>query len=291
MDYQGRAQNHIQAAEKALGRNALSNFLSGGSKLDEAIEEYEKAVNLLRMAKNHDLAGQIYIKLAECHLANSDNYCADNNYVLAASTSKKTDSQKYAELTQEAIRLYSEAGRFIMAAKQSASLAEFYESNEDSQLAITEYQNAADFYSSEGSDAQTNKYKVKIAELSALTGDYSRAVDIYEEIIFAAVNDKILRYQVKQYCILATLCPLCSDDVVLSKRAFTRYCDIDVTLAESREGIFLSNLITTVENMDVDGFTKIVAKYDDISRLDQLKTKLLLKVKKGIQSQVQDDLL
>lgn len=79
-------------------------------------------------------------------------------------------------------------------------------------------------------------------------------------------------------------------DIVSSKKAIDRYKDLDVSFPSSRECKFLEQILAAVENYDKEAFTQAVVDYDSISKLDQWKTTMLLRIKNGIASAEDEDL-
>jgi hypothetical protein len=57
---------------------------------------------------------------------------------------------------------------------------------------------------------------------------------------------------------------------------------LDVTFPSTREAKFLSNITHAISDGDVESFTAHVVDFDQITKLDNLKTELLLKIKKSI---------
>ena len=57
---------------------------------------------------------------------------------------------------------------------------------------------------------------------------------------------------------------------------------MDSTFASTREHKFLTELILAVEGGDAQAFATACASYDQITKLDNWKTNILLKVKKTI---------
>lgn len=60
---------------------------------------------------------------------------------------------------------------------------------------------------------------------------------------------------------------------------------MDVSFVGTREYQFLQDIFTAVENGDVEAFTNKVVDFDQLSKLDNWKTTILLRIKKGIQEQ------
>jgi alpha-soluble NSF attachment protein len=62
-----------------------------------------------------------------------------------------------------------------------------------------------------------------------------------------------------------------------------RYIGQDPSFATTREAKFINVLIDAVDAGDVDTFTGAVYEFDQVVKLDNWKTDILLKVKRGIQ--------
>jgi len=78
---------------------------------------------------------------------------------------------------------------------------------------------------------------------------------------------------------------MCSGDIVSSKRALEKYQEMDCTFSSQRECKFLQQIVDAAENYDVDAFTQAVVEYDSITKLDQWKTSVLLKIKNSIKNE------
>jgi len=61
-----------------------------------------------------------------------------------------------------------------------------------------------------------------------------------------------------------------------------RYSTQDTTFPSTREAKFVNALIEAVEAQDVEAFTGAVYEFDQITKLDNWKTSILLKIKKSI---------
>jgi len=57
---------------------------------------------------------------------------------------------------------------------------------------------------------------------------------------------------------------------------------MDASFSSTRECKFLRNLLDACEAQDVEAFTGHVVEWDRFSKLDEWKTRILLKVKKSL---------
>ena len=67
-----------------------------------------------------------------------------------------------------------------------------------------------------------------------------------------------------------------------AKRNMERYVSLDPAFSTKREAKLLNALIESVEAGDVQGFATACRDYDQIMKLDNWKTGILLKIKKTI---------
>jgi len=278
---EAKAQKLLQEAEKK-GKSGGGLFgLFGGGKGEEACELYVKAGNLFKMAKKWHEAGNCFVKSAELQLKQNDaKHEAASNYADAATCFRKVNAQHAADCLQKAAEIYTDMGRFTMAAKQHNSIAELYETEApDLEKAMYHYEKAGDYYKGEESKSAANKCFLKVAQFAASLEQYRRAIDIYEEVAISSADNTLLRYSAKDYFFKAALCHLCQD-VLDAQHAITRYDELHPAFADSREHKLLKDVILAVEEKNLDAFTAAVKDYEKISRLDDWTVTMLLRVKK-----------
>ncbi|XP_064624074.1 alpha-soluble NSF attachment protein-like [Lineus longissimus] len=283
-----KAKGFIEQAEKKQKTSSgFGGFLSGvfgggssSSRLEEAAELYVRAANAFKMAKKWKSAGDAFCRAAELHIKTGTKHEGGSNYVSAATCYKKSDPNEAVITMLKAIEIFTDMGRFSMAAKHHITIAEIYETELiDTDKAVSHYEQAADYYKSEESTSSTNKCLMKVAHYCALSEQYEKAIEIYDQIGTTAMNHTLLKYGAKDYFFKATLCSLCID-LLAGTEAMEKYEDMFPQFAEARECKLLKTLMEALKEEDVDTFTDAVKDYDSISRLDQWTTTMLLRVKK-----------
>jgi len=120
------------------------------------------------------------------------------------------------------------------------------------------------------------------ADLHAELDQFSEAIILYERVADHSLTSALTRYSVKEYWLKAALCALAANDPVLSKRNMTRYSSLDTTFPSSREAKFVNALADAVTGSDEEQFTAVVVEYDQVTKLDNWKTNILLKIKKTL---------
>lgn len=96
----------------------------------------------------------------------------------------------------KAIEIYTDMGRFTMAAKHHQSIAEIYESEAvDLERAVHHFEQAADYFRGEESNSSANKCLLKVAQYAAQLENYDKAIQIYEQVKIEDIYHT-LRYRV-----------------------------------------------------------------------------------------------
>ncbi|XP_066158856.1 alpha-soluble NSF attachment protein isoform X2 [Euwallacea fornicatus] len=277
-----KAQQLVAEAEKKLGPRGFFGSLFGGSRVEDAIECYQRAANLFKMAKNWPSAGSAFNEAANLHLRAGSRHEAATNYVDAANCYKKSNINEAVNCLLRAIEIYTDMGKFTMAAKHHQTIAELYENDSaDLEKAVQHYEQAADYFRGEENNSSANKCLLKVAQYSAQLENYDKAIQIYQDMASSSLENSLLKYSAKEYMFRAALCHLCVD-VLNAQHALERYLQQYPAFQDAREYKFVKTLIEHIEEQNVEGFTDTVKDYDEISRLDQWFTTILLKIKKQL---------
>ena len=274
----------------AKGDKKLGSWLAGltGNKYEDAEEMYKKAANQFKVHKSWDEAGAAFEKAAGCNLKLQSPQDVASSYQDAGNCYRKTNARQALRCFKEVVAVHIDLGRFTMAAKIQKEIGELLEADGDTSGALDEYQKAADYYQAEESHSQANQVLLKVAEIAAGVKDYTRAVEIYEQVAIASLESNLLRFSVKGYLLNAGLCRLAIGEIGSAVNSLERYEGMDATFAGTREGAFLRSLVGAYEGLDEDAFTDAVRQYDEVSRLDAQKTSLLLAIKTKIKDSQED---
>nr|CAA58050.1 SNAP-type protein [Doryteuthis pealeii]prf//2106379A SNAP-type protein [Doryteuthis pealeii] len=289
-DNEQKAMQLMQEAEKKLGssKGFLSSLFGGSSKTEEAAELFVRAANTFKMAKNWASAGQCFCKAAQLQLTLQSRHEAATHYVDAGNAFKKADPNESINCLLKAVEIYTDMGRFTIAAKHHITVAEIYENElADIEQAMSHYERAADYYKGEESNSAANKCFLKVAQYSAQLEQYQKAIDIYEQVASNCMENALLKYSAKDHFFRAALCHMCND-IVNAKLVIPKYEEMFPAFSDSRECNLLKSVLDSMDN--VDEFTKAVADYDSISRLDQWLTMMFLRIKNQITEEVTDEM-
>lgn len=286
-DNEQKAKQLYAEAEKKLksSQGFFGSLFGGSSKVEEACDMYVRAANMFKMAKKWSQAGNAFCEAAQLHLKSGSRHDAATAYVDAGNCFKKVDPNEATSVLLKAVEIYTDMGRFTIAAKHHITIAEIYETEAvDIEKAIQHYEQAADYFKGEESNSSANKCLLKVAQYAAQLEQYEKAIEIYEKVGQSSLESSLLKYSAKEHFFRAALCNLCVDHLN-AKHAIQKYEEMFPAFTDSRESKLLKTLMQHVEEQNVDGFTEAVKEYDSISRLDQWYTAILLRIKKKMAEQ------
>lgn len=250
--------------------------------MEDAIDLFVRAGNMLKMEKEWSEAGKVFNKTGDLHLELGSKHDAASKYTDASNCYKKCNPQEAVNCLLKAINIYTDMGRFSVAAKHHMMVAEIYESEaSDITKAVEHYSKAADYYQCEESNTTANRCLLNVARYAAQLEQYQRAIDIYESIGQSSLDNNLLKYGAKEHFLRAGLCHLCVD-TLNAQIAIKKYEEMSPAFGDSRECKLLKDLSSKIETRDLDGFTEVVQDYDSISRFDPWYTTLLLRIKSQI---------
>lgn len=283
-----KAEQLVMEAKKKLSASkGFFSFLFGStSKIEDAAECYQKAANLFKMAKKWTDAGNAFCEAAHLYLKTSSPHEAASKYVDAASCYKKANPHEAINCYLKAIEIYTDGGRFIMAAKNHQNIAETYENDLfDLERAIEHYKQASDYFKCEDNNWSASRCLIKVAQYAAQFESYQDAIHIFEELALLCLHSSLLKTSAKDYLFCACLCHLCVD-ILNTHHALEHYLQMYPAFQDSREYKFLETLMEYLEEQNSDAFTNAVQKYDSVLRLDQWYTTILLRIKNKISENI-----
>ncbi|KAL6070856.1 Soluble NSF attachment protein alpha isoform [Balamuthia mandrillaris] len=285
-----RGNELMEQAEKASKGSWWANLFGGSATLrkEEAAETFSKAGNLFKLSKNWEAATKAYLRSAETHLEAGSSHEATAAYINAATSCKKHDKTASIKYLERAIAIFVEDGRFSIAAKHQKEIAEMYEEELEKEAALQNYQTAADYFEGEGSHVNARGCLLKVAIFSAELGQYEKAIQIFEDLASQS-QDGLSKWNIKEYLLKAGICRLAQGDLVAARKALNHYKDTYLSFAGEREFKLLDDITNAYENYDVEAFTTAVAEYDRLSTFDSWYTSLLVKIKKAVSMEDEND--
>lgn len=284
----------IAEAEKlAKPQTGLFSFLGGSSsyRLEEATDLYVQAANTYRLNKDFALAGTQFIKASELQKKLNNQNDVANHLIEAYKCFKSVSPQDAIDALSKAIHIFlTQNGQFRRAANFQMDLAELYESIGNTKEATASFEKAGDYFSTDHAEALSNKAYLKCADLNALLGEYSKARDLYDSIIKNLLGNNLTKWNLKEYFLKNLLCTLCLGDTVEAQKRLEVFGEDEPSWPSTREYKLVLAILEAIENGDAQAFSDTVYEFDQFSKLDKLKTQLLLKVKNSVVEKDDDDL-
>lgn len=238
------------------------------------------------MEKQFREAGDAYAREAECREKCKELNEAANAWWNAAKAYKRGHPDLAVQALGQTITHLTSSGRFRQAADREKEIAQIYQFElHDLRRACDSLERAADWYSQEDANAMANACFKDAADLHAELEEYPQAIQRYEQVADQSLTSALTKYSVKEYWLRACLCALAMKDSITAKRNIQKYMAQDPTFASTRECKFVNALIDAVQAEDQQAFTGCVVEYDQVTKLDNWKTPILLKIKRTIESE------
>ncbi|KAI9462368.1 vesicular-fusion protein SEC17 [Lactarius psammicola] len=277
------AQTLLEKADKKAGAST-GWFSSSSTKFEEAGDLYQQAANAFKLEKLFREAGDAFSKEAECREKCKETNDAANAWWNAAKAYKRGFPDLAIQALSQTITHLTQAGRFRQAADREKEIAQIYlQEQGDLRRACESFQRAGDWYAQEDATATANACFKDAADLHAELEEYSIAISLYDQVANFSLGSALTKYSVKDYWLKALLCALASLDYVSARRNLTRYGQMDTTFPSTREAKFVAVLLDALDQGDEESFSTAVYEFDQVTKLDNWKTAILLKIKKGLQ--------
>ncbi|PCH33695.1 vesicular-fusion protein SEC17 [Wolfiporia cocos MD-104 SS10] len=276
------AQSLLEKADKKAN-SSTGWFSSSSTKYEEAGDLYQQAANAFKIDKLFREAGDAHAREAECREKCNETNDAANAWWNAAKAYKRGHPDLAIQALAHTITHLTQGGRFRQAADREKEIGQIYLTElNDLRKACESFERAGEWYSQEDAAATANACYKDAADLHAEIEEYPQAIARYEQVANGSLGSALTKYSVKEYWLRASLCALAMGDTVTAKRNLNKYSSLDTTFSSTREAKFVNILVDAIEAGDQEAFTGAVFEYDQVMKLDNWKTNILLKIKKGI---------
>ena len=198
---------------KALNRTLIFGF-GKTQKYEDAAENFKNAGNAYKLANLWQSAGECFKPASEAYQVLDSSTDVTGSLVEAAQCFKKTNPGEAVATFRQAIDLYNLNGRFGMSSRYCKEMAEVYEQDNNSEMALKSYEEAAELFENDGKKSNANQCLLKVATISAEHGNLSKAAEIYENIGKESMSSRLGSYSAKGYFFQSLLCYLAMGDNV-----------------------------------------------------------------------------
>ena len=287
-NFEQEAEKYVLEAERRLSQRSFLRFIFG-SKIDAAINCYTTAGILYKKAEKWVESGGAFRRSAKLNVDIGQREKAAILYANAANSFKQCSPEVAEDCYLRSAMIYTDLDRFIMAANLHKAIAEMYENFDvvPREKVIEHYYIAAVDYSTDDSRAMADNCWAKLAAHRALLGEHHIAAGIYEQNGFSCNESKssARRDMAKEYLFRAGLCYLCVNKIN-TQDIIDSYEGNFPGFQDSREGKFLSTIVSCVREKNSGAFEEAMEQYDNSSRLEPWHRCVLQVIKEKIDSDV-----
>ena len=186
------AHDLIKKAESKLTTGFFGSlFSSKSSRLEEALDFYDKAANIYKLCKKWELAGITYEK---CGKVEEDlNEDAAKYYIEASHCYSFVNLEKSVLIKKKALEIYVKQGRYQLAGKLEKDMADKYEEEKQYKEAAASFKKAADYFSMESMNSKSYQQtcNLKYADIICCISDkeaFPEACDVRLIVIIKLFN-------------------------------------------------------------------------------------------------------
>merc|ERR1719498_761328 len=273
----------MQLAEKALKGGWWPR--SKERKMRNALNHYIAAANKFKTAKQYAKAANAFEIVADTHLELKNSWNdVHRGYKDAGVQYKLAKNSKCMEMFDKAATVLCDQGKHSQAAKMLQQMAEVAAKDKEYEQAVMHYKKAAGLYESDDYPVQANRCREKVAiyQVEDNPPDFSEAAEIFEDLGRKSLESRLGRHGARKHFFKASICILAAGDCVLAREKMDTYERLDPSLARSREGKLIKQLVEATEAYDVKALATYLQAYNEITEFDQWHIRVLTAVRKHI---------
>lgn len=148
------ANNLIKKAESKLNTGFFGSLFSSKiSRLEEALDYFDKAANIYKLCKKWELAGDTYEKCGK--LEEEMNEDAAKYYIEASHCYSFICLNKSVNIKKKALEYYVKQGRFQLAGKLEKEIADKFEEEKEYKKAAESFKKAEEYFSMESLNSRS----------------------------------------------------------------------------------------------------------------------------------------
>lgn len=277
------ADSMFHDAQKKINKTFFKDY-------EGAQELFGKAAARYKLDRDYARAGESYMKAADCAIKNKDNFATGGFYADAANAYKKVDMKKAGEMIDLAVRMQIDNNRLGGAAKLIQEYADALADQGSSMEALPLYEKAMNYYNAEDQKSSSQKCMLAMAAIYGENDNFDKSLMYYERVANNMLGGP-LKFQAQTYFLNAMLCryAMVTNDNRFEAseecgEALAGYMQADMYLKGTRECEFLQLILDSISDCDVDKFERGVSLLQDIKKLDDWRTHVLLVVKHNMES-------
>jgi len=282
-----KAKEEMEKGEKSTKGGFLGGLFKGEEKHEKARDHFNLAGNYYKAQSLWLEAAQAYMRAQDMSVKLKNEMDAVEDLQNAATCYQKAKDPRAKEILERVIDTYVRTNKITQAYKLAQSMAESAEAEPDAKAAIHWYKKASDLMKRENSSRTAQQLQLRCANLYAMGGNYKDAIAIYDEIGKDYAADRLLKLGARQVLFMALLCHLVQIKPVAKDEGISAFLDVfhsyedadPVFTSQTWEHILITKIVEAFEEDSMAKYSDAVSEYEDINPLDDLKSKLLMRIK------------
>lgn len=228
-------------------------------------KEYEHRIKSYQNEGNIEMMAELNYELAEL---TKDTYY----YNESAKLYSKENYKKAIDIYLKVIEIYLKEEKFHTAALRYKEIALLFESNNESENALTFYRNASNFYKLSDSKANLNHCLIKVAEL---TSDLNESAQIFEHVGLECLETKLGSFSAPKHFEKCLLCLLAIGNIDVLHNKVGYFSKISLNFTGSRQFIYICELISAWKYKNLEEFNNSYNSYNNITPHDNFINKVI----------------
>lgn len=252
----------------------FTNFFKD-DKTDIAIENYEKAYNNYKIARNYEKAGKCQQHLAQFYYKKPHNFhSAGMAYVKSAEMYRFLNVPKATSALEESIKIFKENGKLIIVARNYKLLGDIHKENKNYQEAISAYLKSYEYYEIEKHLTNAHDSLKDVIYLMLEINEFDNVAEHLNKMIKYKLSIDY-GYDYKKYCFDMLLVQLWASDVVQFKRLLNTYTTAKNDFIKTIEYKCVNKLLDGYVRCDHDMFMDAMLSYNNMYPLTMWQKNLL----------------
>lgn len=258
------------------------------------MELLERAAAQFKQCEAWQEAGDAFLKAAEV----TESKCKDGDavalYTKCAQAYENVAVAEALEIYEIAVRIRLGQKNFPAAARIYRDMADLVGKQGKAVDALALWQKAVDCYEAENNKSNAAQCYLQMARLAVEIGEYKEAIATYEKLAGLQVESELGKWSSTDSFFRAALCRFVLDakqgECKDTAAALARYVEQHPQFSLQREYKLMTDLSKAFNDDDLDKFTDVIFKYDQVTKLDNATAKMLLSIKTILKDGVADDI-
>eukprot|EP00750_Incisomonas_marina_P003422 INCI13110.2.p1 GENE.INCI13110.2~~INCI13110.2.p1 ORF type:complete len:441 (+),score=118.45 INCI13110.2:185-1507(+) len=277
-----KAEEHLKSVSK------ISSF-ARNVKFDHACQLYEDAATQFKLARQWEEAAECYKDCAYLQTIMKKGIDAAIFYQKTADLFMRCNLYDAVLNYKRCVHWFAQEGRFDIALRYQAKIAEMYYMDEDYDMAAEHFDRAALYCTEVHGEEHVYQYCYKTATCVSFIYDYEVGMEEFERCAKSCLMTNLKSAEASRFLFRAGLCAILQleeDDAFFDKadEYLHKLKLIDVHVFPGSIFLkFLEDLLQAYSDLDINSFADFCFDMDNAVRFDFWELTMLRRIKRGLQ--------